>query len=163
MSSISCTQAAHHQPAFKHLQASNRISCLPLIGSGVVRARAQLRRHPHPTLVITCDGVDSPLVTAWCVLANICHHAMQLPHACARHAHGVLRLQADVGVDAGAYARQLMNGAKEEAEADTCKRQDSSLSAPSILQRAYERTTYQGEHPNARSSNQMYGHAIHAP
>lgn len=58
-----------------------------------------------------------------------------------------VRLQADVGVDAGAYARQLMNGAKEEAEADTCKRQDSSLSAPSILQRAYERTTYQGELP----------------
>ncbi|MEW5303793.1 MAG: hypothetical protein WDW36_006450 [Sanguina aurantia] len=51
---------------------------------------------------------------------------------------------ADVGVDAGAYARQLMNGAREEAESDSVKQADVQLSAPSILQRAYERTTYQG-------------------
>jgi hypothetical protein len=54
-------------------------------------------------------------------------------------------LQAEIGVDAGAYARLLMVHAKEAADAAAEEVANGTLSAQAILESAFYRTNVQGE------------------
>jgi hypothetical protein len=56
----------------------------------------------------------------------------------------LLLLQAEIGVDAGAYARLLMVHAKEAADAAADAVAAGTLSAQAILESAFYRTNVQG-------------------
>jgi protein phosphatase PTC7 len=59
---------------------------------------------------------------------------------------------AEVGVDAGAYARSLMEHAKREAEASAVAAGASNLCSQHILEHAYVRVDAQGEPPGQQQS-----------
>jgi hypothetical protein len=75
-----------------------------------------------------------------------------------------LWLQAEIGVDAGAYARLLMVHAKEAADAAAADVATGTLSAQAILEAAFYRTNVQGvcKQPTASCSVDPGGRAAAA-
>lgn len=67
------------------------------------------------------------------------------------------RLQAEIGVDAGAYARLLMVHAKEAADAAVDEVAAGTLCAQAILESAFYRTNVQGELPGQKSAEHRQG------